>query len=168
MSKAARQTARFEALYRRGSELLHRRQPAEATPILERAHELDPDHHEAALNLSGAYILTGQFAKAAPILEKLAERDPDNPSIWTNLGAAYLGNPVLASDEQQRRAIRAFEHALRLDPVTPHVAYNLGLIYRGRQERERARYWFGRALVANPHDENARTLLGRLSDDEEE
>jgi tetratricopeptide (TPR) repeat protein len=147
---------------------MHQRQADKAITPLEQAHALEPRHAEAALNLSGAYILTGRFAKAVPILEELARQQPDNPGVWTNLGAAYLGNPVLAGDEQQQRAIAAFERALALDPVAPHVAYNLGLIYRDRREREAAVFWFRRALQANPHDRHALSVLQRLSDGVEE
>ncbi len=118
---------------------------------------------DTAVNLSGAYILTNKFRQAVPILETLADHYPDNPAIWTNLGAAYLGNPILAEDEDQRRAIVAFEQALALDPIAPHVAYNIGLIYRDRRETEQAIAWFHRALQANPNDRDARRLIAQLS-----
>ena len=81
---------------------------------------------------------------------------------WTNLAAAYLGNPVLATLEQQDLAITAFERALECDPATPNVAYNIGLIYRDRDDRDRAIYWFTRALQADPLDRDARRILERL------
>jgi tetratricopeptide (TPR) repeat protein len=82
--------------------------------------------------------------------------------VWTNLGAAYLGNPVLATDEQQRKAIGAFRQAYELDPRTPSVAYNIGLIYRDRKALAKALKWFRRALEADPHDRDARNILQRL------
>jgi tetratricopeptide (TPR) repeat protein len=82
--------------------------------------------------------------------------------IWTNLGAAYLGNPVLATDAQQQQAIAAFEQALALNPAAPSVAYNIGLIYRDRQENEQAIHWFRRAVQTNPRDKDARRILKRL------
>jgi predicted Zn-dependent protease len=121
-----------------------------------------PDHSAVAINLGGAYILGGQFQRAVPVLEAVVEREPDNAMVWTNLGAAYLGNPVLATTEQQDRAIVAFERALECDPAAPHVAYNIGLIYRDREDRERAIYWFTRALRADPLDADARRILERL------
>ncbi len=155
--------SQFEAYFRRGTELLHEGQAAQAAPLLQKAYELEPEHVDTAVNLSGAYILTNKFRQAVPILEALASRYPDNPAIWTNLGAAYLGNPVLAEDEDQRKAIAAFEQALTLDPIAPHVAYNIGLIYRDRHEKEQAIAWFQRALQANPQDRDARRLIDQLS-----
>lgn len=152
----------FDVHYRRGSQLLHEGRHQEAVPLLEKAQQFEPTHFQANLNLSGAYILSGRFKQAIPILEKLSEAEPENVMVWTNLGAAYLGNPILADDSQQQKAIIAFQTALRLNPIAPNIAYNLGLIYRDRKENERAIYWFGQAIAANPDDEDARRILARL------
>lgn len=152
----------FEQLFRQGTELLHQGNVTEARPFLEKAHQLDPNHVDAVLNLSGVYILTKKFRKAVEILEPLSEQQPDLAMIWTNLGAAYLGNPVLARDAEQKQAIAAFQKALALNPVAPNVAYNIGLIYRDRQETDQAISWFKKAIQANPNDRDARNLLRRL------
>jgi tetratricopeptide (TPR) repeat protein len=154
----------FDQLFRQGTALLHQGQAVEATPLLQKAHELDPEHLDAAINLSGAYILSGKFKWAVLLLEQLSQRAPDNGMIWTNLGAAYLGNPILATAEQQFAAIAAFRRALDANPIAPNVAYNLGLIYRDRKEYDEARHWFKEAIKANPHDRDARNNLERLAD----
>ncbi len=154
----------FHDHFRRGTELLMQGKSAEAIEWLQLAYALDNTHHQAALNLSSAYILAQKFGQAATILEQLSQRDPDNPAIWQNLGAAYLGNPILATDDMQQRAIAAFKQALTLNPVAPHVAYNLGLVHRDRQEHAEAIHWFRRAVQANPQDEDARRLLQRLQE----
>jgi tetratricopeptide (TPR) repeat protein len=153
---------RFQALFKRGTELLHRGKAQKATPLLEQAHKLDPSHVDAAVNLSGAYILTKKFKKAVAILEPISRQMPDDAMIWTNLGAAYLGNPVLAGDGEQKRAIAAFKQALEINPAAPHVAYNIGLIYRDRQQIDQAIDWFQRAVQTNPRDQDARNILRRL------
>lgn len=152
----------FDDHFQRGTELLMQGKSAEAVEWLQLAHALDNTHHQAALNLSSAYILTQKFGQAAAILEQLSQRDPHNPVIWQNLGAAYLGNPILATDEMQQRAIAAFKQALALNPTAPHVAYNLGLVHRDRQENDEAIHWFRRAVQADPNDADARRLLQRL------
>jgi predicted Zn-dependent protease len=152
----------FHQELNRGARLLAQGKPDQARAILECLRQLRPDHSAVAINLGGAYILGGQFKRAVPILESLAEREPDNAMVWTNLGAAYLGNPVLATTEEQDKAIAAFERALECDPAAPHVAYNIGLIYRDRGDRDRAIHWFTRALQANPLDSDARHILERL------
>jgi Tfp pilus assembly protein PilF len=87
--------------------------------------------------------------------------------VWVNLGAAYLGNPVLASDKQQLRAIDAFETALQLDPASPNVHYNLGLIYVDRAEPDLAVAAFRQAADVNPADADARLWLRKLQADED-
>ncbi|GIK58200.1 MAG: tetratricopeptide repeat protein [Chloroflexi bacterium] len=155
--------SQFEAYFRRGTGLLHEGKAAQAVPLLQKAYDLEPEHRDTAVNLSSAYILISKFRQAVPILEALAARYPDDPAIWTNLGAAYLGNPVLAADEDQLKAIGAFQQALALNPIAPHVAYNIGLVYRDRRDREQAIAWFQRALQANPHDRDAQRLISQLS-----
>lgn len=154
----------FDAIFKHGTQLLHQGKSAEALPFLERAYALEPTHIDVSINLSGAYILTKQFRKAVALLEPLRELAPDNAMIWTNLGAAYLGNPVLSRDEEQLRAIAAFKAALALNPTAPHVAYNIGLIYRDRRDFEKAIDWFRQALQTNPNDRDAASLLRRLTE----
>jgi tetratricopeptide (TPR) repeat protein len=96
------------------------------------------------------------------VLEAAVQLAPGNAMVWTNLGAAYLGNPALATDEQQLQAIAAFDRALELNPAAPNVAYNIGLIYRDRGETLQAIAYFERALQANPNDSDARRLLHKL------
>jgi tetratricopeptide (TPR) repeat protein len=146
----------------RGTRLLNRGKATEALPLLERAHKLKPDHFEAMLNLGGAYIMAGRFKLAVPVLEKASALYPDQPQLWVNLGAAYLGNPILANDDKQLKALDAFNRALALDPYAPNVEYNIGLIHRDRGELNLAINAFKRALATNPHDRDARNLIERL------
>lgn len=172
MSKAKFSSAdsgeQVKKLLVRGTELLHRGDADQAARLLEKAYELDALNPDVALNLGGAYILQKKFGQAVAILEPLSQLEPYNAMVWTNLGAAYLGNPVLARDAEHEKAISAFERALEINPIAPHVAYNLGLIFRDRQEYERAKFWFGKAIQANPNDRDARQLLARLEAMEEE
>lgn len=158
---------RLHHALRTGTALLKQGNASAALPYLKEAHTLDPDRFDAAFNLSGALILEGKFSKAVPILERLSEREPNNAMVWTNLGAAYLGNPVLAVSRHQQRAIDAFKRALQIDPEATSVAYNIGLIYRDRDEIEEALYWFREAVKADPRDQDARRILARLTDEEE-
>ena len=153
----------FDDYFTRGTELLHQGNASEAIPLLEKAYSTRPDHVDVIINLSGSYILAGKFKKAVALLEPLSEREKDNPMVWTNLGAAYLGNPVLARDREQQLAIAAFERALELRPAAPSVAYNIGLIYRDRQETSEAADWFRQAIKDNPNDQDARRMLGKMT-----
>lgn len=156
------QSDRIALLIQQGTRLIGQGQAAEAVSLLEEALRIDQANDDAALNLGAGYILTRRFRRAVRVLEQLAQRAPDNPMVWTNLGAAYLGNPVLATDDDQRRAIEAFKRALLLDHHAPNVAYNIGLIHKDRRERAEAITWFQRALESNPQDRDARYWINQL------
>lgn len=130
--------------------------------FLEQAHQLRPDHLDAAINLGGAYILSGRFKPAVKVLEIAVEIDPSNAMTWTNLGAAYLGNPVIARSAEQDKAIEAFSKVLELEPGAPSVAYNIGLIYRDQRRWDEAASWFGKAIKADPYDKDARSLYKKM------
>jgi len=146
----------------KGTALLREGRAIEAVPYLEQAFELHPDDVDVAINLGGAYILARKFKRAVKVLEPAVDQVPDHAMAWINLGAAYLGNPVLARDEDQKRAITAFERALAIDPAAHSVAYNMALIYRDRRDRDEAIYWLRQAIEHNPQDRDAKRLLDRL------
>ena len=157
-----KQHQRGRRLSNRGADCLRQGQVHNAISILRRAYELMPDDIPTAINLGGAYILQKEFEQAIPILERALEQEPDNEMIWTNLGAAHLGNPILANEEQQSKALQAFERAIEINPIAPNVHYNLGLIHRDRGEIEKALLRFRQAIQANPNDQDARRAHSRL------
>lgn len=156
-------TARTQRLVGEGAGLLAAKRPGEAAVLLAEAWELDPQNAAAAINLGGAYILQGKHAQAIPVLEAATQLEPGNPMAWTNLAAAYLGKLPFATKERQDRAIAAFERVLALDSRTPHVHYNLGLIYLERNDPERAADYFRRALETDPTDRDAQHWLDRIA-----
>ena len=103
-----------------------------------------------------------------PQLEPLSKQEPENPRGGPNQGAANWRNPVIGTGDKQQKAIASFKQAVELNPKAPHVAYNLGLIYRDRKETEQALHWFGRALEANPNDKDASNFIEQLSNPPEE
>jgi tetratricopeptide (TPR) repeat protein len=153
-----------QRLSNRGAHYLQDGEVEKALLVLRRAYQQLPDDVAVAINLAGAYILQGRHEDAIPILEHALAHEPENEMLWTNLGAAYLGNPILATDEQQYKAIEAFERAIEINPVVPNVHYNLGLIHRDRGETEQAIRRFRQAIQANPHDRDAARALARLTE----
>jgi len=166
MDRKTREKAR--RLLNRGARLLEQGKAAEAIPHLERAYQLDKSSVPAQINLGGAYVMAGRHEKAVPLLEDARDAEPQNVMVWINLGAAYLGNPILATAEQQMQAIRAFEAALELSPAAPNVNYNLGLIHVDRQEHDLAMVAFQRAIQINPLDRDARAWLRKLEAKQQE
>ena len=160
INRSRRERAR--RLLNRGAELLQAGQAEKAMSPLKQAHRLEPDSVPILLNLGGAYVMAGEHSKAIPLLEQARETEPENAMIWINLGAAYLGNPLLATPEQQMRAIGAFEQALALNPAAPNVHYNLGLIFVDRDDLDLAVAAFERAIQINPLDRDAHAWLDKL------
>lgn len=161
---SARSADRVRALHllNQGADLLEQGKVAQAIPLLESAYLLNPKSVPALLNLGAAYVLAGRFREAVPLLESARDVEPQNVMAWVNLGAAYLGNPVLASSEQQLLAIDAFQQAIRLNPAAPSAFYNLGLILKDRGERQRALAAFRRASQVDPSDRDARYWIAKL------
>ena len=157
----------FQSLFKRGTEMLQRGRIQQSVSHLEQAHALDPTHFDTALHLSGAYILSKKFKQAAALLELFIEEHEHHAMLWTNLGAAYLGNPILAKDADQLKAIAAFERAIEANPIAPNVAYNIGLIYNDRKDAQQAVHWFEKAIQANPNDKDARNYLEKLREEVE-
>ena len=145
-----------------GADLLARGKANEALDCLEQAYRLDAGSVPVCINLGGAYVMCGRHNKAIPILETARDAEPGNAMIWVNLGAAYLGNPILATAEQQSQAIVAFEKALQINPAAPNVHYNLGLIFVDRGDRDLAVAAFRRAMQINPSDCDARQWVAKL------
>lgn len=165
MTKSKKEKAR--RLLNQGAKSLEEGKAQEAIPSLEQAHQLDAGSVPVLINLGGAYVMAGKHKKAIPLLETARDVEPDNAMIWINLGAAYLGNPVLATNEQQMRAIQAFEKALELNPAAPNVHYNLGLIFVDRGDIDLAMAAFHKAIQVNPFDRDARSWLRKLENLEE-
>lgn len=149
-------------LLNRGADLLEQGKLELALPLLERAHQMDPASVPVLLNLGGAYVLAGRFREAVPLLEAARDLEPDNPMAWVNLGAAYLGNPVLATSEQQSLAVHAFQQAVKLNPAAPSAYYNLGLILKDMGARKTALKAFYHASQVNPNDHDAHYWVAKL------
>ena len=151
-----------QRLLNQGAKLLQQGKAQEAIPHLERAYQLDAENVAVLINLGGAYVMLGRHREAIPLLESARDVEPDNAMIWINLGAAYLGNPVLATPDQQIQAISAFEQALALDPQAPNVHYNLGLIFVDRNEPDLAAAAFRKATQVDPFDRDAHYWLRKV------
>lgn len=142
---------------------LHANRPGEAVAVLEPLLQELPNDPDLAINLGGALILQRKWDQAVKVLQPVARKHMQNAMLWTNLAAAHLGRLETSGPAQQRRAIAAYEQALRADPSAPNVHYHLGLIYKEQGNLSRAAALFQRALEINPGDRDARLWLDRIS-----
>lgn len=143
--------------------LLHANRPGEAVALLEPLQKEMPDDPDLAINLGGALILQRKWDQAVKVLQPVARKHLNNAMLWTNLAAAQLGRLETSGPAQQRRAIAAYEQALRADPSAANVHYHLALIYKEQGNLSRAAALFQRALEVNPADKDAQVWLERVS-----
>jgi tetratricopeptide (TPR) repeat protein len=76
-----------EALYFLGALISHDR-PEEATPILDRAHRLNPDFWGPLYYLGRIYVEKNDPKQALPLLERAAKLNPDEAAIQYQLARA--------------------------------------------------------------------------------
>ncbi|MDD3627963.1 MAG: tetratricopeptide repeat protein [bacterium] len=62
------------------------------------------------------------MGKIEDILKKIDE-SPDNAELWLDLGIQY------GEEGRFKRAMEALKHSLNLNPESPAVHYNLGVLY---------------------------------------
>lgn len=82
-------------------------------------------------------------------LEKKSQENPGSAGDWINLGNVYF------DANKPKRAIYAYEHALKLDPNNADTLTDLGIMYREIGEFEQAIECFHKATLINPGHENA-------------
>ncbi len=72
------------------------------------------------------------------------------------LGKFYFLN------EKYNDAITKFDQALKLNDKNPEIYYNLGVIYESKNDIEKAKKMYQKALELNPHYVLARQHLEKL------
>lgn len=101
----------------------------------------------------------GKFGAAEKAFRSVLELDPDSFKARYNLGVTY-GNSGRIDE-----AIRMYEEALETEPGNPEApkaANNLGAIYLGRGDLERARERFAAAVAGSPYNLEARYNLALI------
>ncbi len=90
---------------------------------------------------------TAQKAATAPSINEIQARlaaDPTSSKDWTALGTAYASAGEIAEAE------RALKEAVRVNPKDAAALYNLGKLYQGKGERDKAREVYQQLNAADP------------------
>jgi choline-sulfatase len=118
--------------YMLGEAALRQRQWDRAAAELQKALELDPNFDQAMTALARALHEKGDDAGARRWLDKALQQDRQNFRSWYELGWIEFkaGNA--------NRAETAFEKALSIQPNFALAQRDLGLLYFGRKEYEKA------------------------------
>ena len=109
---------------------------------LQQALELVPESVEVLLELGRLYCRTGQNQEALSIVEKIkTDKNPELAQIKMLTGWAQrqLGNELAAES--------LLEESLKMNPNSSRSLFELGKIYQGRGEFEKAMQYYNKALL---------------------
>lgn len=98
----------------------------------------------------------GQYQGAYDVLTALAEARPD-PAVLNNLGVIRLRRPIGGPGG---RAVAYFQEALRLNPQSSDLLFNLGYAYWLDRDVPSAVAWLREAVRRTPADDAAHYVLG--------
>ena len=100
----------------------------------------NPEHPDALLNLSSAYIQSSAFSKARPLLKKLRSFDPENPQVLLNLAIVEIG---------LGRPNKAITYLERSEGMTEEpqfeIYFHRGVALSHLEELDKALTWYKRA-----------------------
>ena len=145
-----------------GRAWMMKRDYAKAAKALSRANDLAPDL-ESLYNLAISLLATHDVAdkkQAAMVFLQMTKFAGDTGSLHVLFGRAYRDAGDLPS------AIKEFEHAIAMDPSTPHAHYFLGLAHLATNEwvaTPEVKAELQKELQFYPRDYLANYLLGFIA-----
>ncbi len=98
----------------------------------EKALSINPDFHEAWVNLGIVYRLTNEYEKAEECYKRALKLEPEYAELHASLGALYI------FQEKYEESIEHLEKAINLDSQLAVAWANLSLVYAISQEFEKA------------------------------
>lgn len=113
-----------EGLFRHAHTLRRKRDYNEAAKVFEKVLILDPDFHDARLDLAETYEDLGDIETAAAYYARTQELDPANATPSIRLGHLHLERGDRPS------AIQHYTRATKLDPAEPEPHIQLGQLFR--------------------------------------
>lgn len=121
----------------------------DAIKSLERAIELDPSLIEVELALGMQYLKAAEDDKAKIIADELITEHGDNPSGYILQGVIYT------KENNNEKAIDAFNKALVVSPNNIASLYNLGLLLRDVQDAKVSMDFFEQVIKLAPSHKGA-------------
>lgn len=108
--------------------------------------DMDEQNVTAAYNLAGVLVTEQRAGEAIKLLQKYAELAPKDAGIQARLGDAYF------STKEIKKAVTAYESALKLDPFYLKIYEKLGTCLTLLRNTKEAEIAFARAHQAFPND----------------
>ncbi len=135
--------------FRKGTELYHNQESAEAIDAFHRSLTLNPENAHGWFYLAQACSRLGRYVQALEAYGHAIAIDPLNAAVWNNKGLIHRRL------HQEDAAIASFRRSFTIDPSYFNGWYNLGLIFLDRQVYSKAREAFDHALTLRPGDPRA-------------
>ena len=128
----------------------------EAIASLERAHALEPESVQAAVELATTLAWHGDLDRAVPLFQQALVRDPSHVGARVGLGFA------LAWQGHLDRARAVFRELIGVNPRSVDAWNGLGFVDRASLRRDDAEAGYRRALELDPQNKDATAALKEL------
>jgi predicted TPR repeat methyltransferase len=131
----------------------------EAYQCHQQAVNLNPSHPGYLFNLAVAAEKNGQEEQAEKIYATLVKHMPDNTAAMINLAVLKEKNGQLD------RAEELFKKICEKGQESFVTTMGMASLYRKKHEREKAAFWYEKALLYDPNNETARFMLRHMKDE---
>jgi cytochrome c-type biogenesis protein CcmH/NrfG len=128
----------------------------EAIVSLERAHALEPESSQPAVELATTLAWHGDLDRAVALYQQVLDREPSH--IGARVGLAF----ALAWQGHLERARSLFRELLGANPLSVDAWNGLGFVDRAALRREDAEAAYQRALELDPQNKDATAALKEL------
>ncbi len=123
-----------------------------AVETMERAAALAPTRLPTLLKLTEFYLITKQYGQALQTIDKILKQDPQNSEAY------FLTGMVFKEQNDEARAINAFQKAVDLNAGNKDAFFELGQLFTKRGNPLALKY-FDNVLLQDSLDVNA--LMGK-------
>src|SRR3989441_6820668 len=136
-----------------GLVLLAQGRPGQA---VEYFRAVSPPDATTLINLTRAYLRSGQIARALELARKISEQSKSDVRVHFSLGV------LLATEKQYDAAVHELELADALKPGTVEILHDLGQAYLREGKYDKAEGVLGRALALSPDSPDTLYLLAQV------
>jgi tetratricopeptide (TPR) repeat protein len=123
-----------------------------AVETMERAASIAPTRLPTLLKLTEFYLITKQYGSSLQIIDKILTQDPQNSDAY------FLTGMVFKEQNDEARAINAFQKAVDLNAENKDAFFELGQLFTKRGNPLALKY-FDNVLLQDSLDVNA--LMGK-------
>jgi tetratricopeptide (TPR) repeat protein len=127
----------------KGFELMQENKPQEAIAYFQEALKKDPKYELMYLNLSQAYLNTGEFDRAVQAASECLKLYPDFDRALNFLGMAYLNK------QEFENAFQVFQRNMKVNPKNVASYYYAGLIYAQTNDFDTALKYLQESIKVN-------------------